>query len=228
METKYTELSLIEQHRLQQVASTGQLKPRQRTSTEETFDAHPIYTPLPLPEIRIEAVPDAFEEQDLGLRRVESDAFSFIHGEEDTIDTRDFARDDVENQVGRRSKRASWLERPAFTRAKTEGTSSESRFQDLFRTTSEQPHSSQTRLQDLFRTTADQPAHPLRRVKKGLLETGGARGWGPERAAAEIAQEGEFSNQARTPRKLQKKRGSRSSLRNVFYSAVGHSDKASR
>lgn len=216
METKSTELSLIEQHRLQQVASTGQLKPRQRTSTDEPFLIH---TPMQLPTIRIESASDDFEEQDLGLRRLGSDAFSFVHGE-DTIDTRDFARDDVESQASRKTKRASWLVRPTFTRSKTEGNASQSRLQDLFRATTEQPQRSPW-------ITAD--AHPLRRVKKGLLRTDEARRSEPGLPAAEVAQDGESSNQARTPRKLQRKKresGSRSSLRNVFYSAIGHGSEA--
>jgi len=220
IETKSTELSIIEQHRLQQVASTGQLKPRQPRSTEEPFDSRLIHSPIHPPEIRVEAVPDDFEEQDLGLRRVGSDSFSFVHGEEDTIDTRDFARDDVETQASRKARRTSWLVRPPFNRAKTEESPSPPRLHGLFRTATEHPLPSPSPMAD---------RHPLRRVKKGLLERGEPGRTGSGHEAAETARQGGLADQPRTAKKLQKKQrdaGSRSSLRSVFYSAVGHGDQA--
>lgn len=224
IETRSTELSLIEQHRLHQAASTGQLKPRHRPSSEEPFDPRLTCSPMQLPEIRVQAVPDHFEEQDLGLRRVESDSFSFVHGEPDMIDTRDFAKDVAETQAKDKMRKISWLVRPPFIRAKTEGSSSLPRSQNLYHTTTEQPSST---------TAPETPeTHRLRRVKKGLFRSAEVR-WEDsiDPPTVEDVGRGETSNQPRTPKKLQKKqserreRESRSSLRNVFYSAVGHSDR---
>lgn len=218
IETKHTELSLIEQRRLQQVASTGQLRPRRPPSSEEPFDPHLLAFHAQLPEIRVEPVADYLEEHDLGSGRPESDSFSFIHGQEDTIDVMDFASNEVlDTQGTSRSKRVTWLERPSFTRARTDGVFSEARPHYLLRTITDQPKSSSI-----------MSSHPLRRVKKGLLRPEGALQGEPGYGAGRpYMQHGEASALPRARKKLQKKQGDKASktyLRNVFSSAAGRGD----
>ena len=147
VETGDSEFSALEQHRLHQVASTGQLKRRlRRLSTEQRDkDNSP---PPEVPQIRLVEVIDDHEEHDLGLLRTESDTFSFVEGRLDEIDTRDFAFN-PDNQSPTQLTKSRRFSRPDFFRARTEPPSGQTRLGSLFRSITHQMPVTNTSTPDL-------------------------------------------------------------------------------
>lgn len=211
-DTRETELSHLEQHRLQQVASTGQLKPRRRLSYSDNHERLPH---LRLPKIRIEDVSvDGDGEQDLGLVGMvsDNDAYSFVQGEDDVID---IAASSMSSPSTPKNKKR--FSRAGMSRSTTEPFLTQSPFSKLFRTVTQQPLGSSAVVQ--------QEAHPLRRVEGGLLRNEAPQVSGPPQGRSEEAPE-TVEITAMPPRqkkKLQKGKqkadASQTSLRQLFKGA---------
>lgn len=208
VDTRTSELSNIEQHRLQQVASTGQLKPRHApqlgTPKPEDVDNVP-----PIPQIRLQQISDNLEEQDLGLLRTDTRAYSFEEGRPDTLHS--MGTPPVADTQDNTKK--SHLRRPYFARIQTEPLGYRPSMTDLFRTPTWQPQQ------------ADYAGlHPLKRVKARLGRESADKFQAVQTyVTADIALRSNqelASTSRRTPRKLQKKeRTSQSSLRQKFMAA---------
>jgi len=216
VETGDSEFSALEQHRLHQVASTGQLKRRlRRLSTEQRDkDTSP---PPEVPQIGLVEVIDDHEEHDLGLLRTESDTFSFVEGRPDEIDTRDFASS-PDNQSPTQSAKSRRFSRPEFFRARTEPAPGQTRLGNLFRSMT-----NQIPPQD---TTAFGLAHDLENGYRDFVtEAGPGKATStPDLQTHDTARRYSASSASgRTPRKLRKQKrvgSAGSSLRQSFLAAV--------
>jgi hypothetical protein len=211
VDSRTSELSTIEQHRLQQVASTGKLKPR-RTHQPGISKLEDEQSVPPLPQIRLQQVNDDLREQDLGQMHHDADRFSFVEGEEDilpiTFKPSSPLRTSIEQEKETRTGR------PYFARVRTEPTGNHSSFVNLFRAATHQPQ--QMDYAGL---------HPLRRVKARLGREESSELQGVQTyVTADVAMRSNpdlTSTSTRPPRRLQKKeRASQSSLRQKFMTAM--------
>ena len=216
VETGDSEFSALEQHRLHQVASTGQLKPRYRRRSAEQRDRDPS-PPPEVPQIRLVEVIDDHEEHDLGLLRTESDTFSFVEGRVDEIETRDFAFSQ-ENQSLIYSTKSRRFSRPDFFRARTEPAPGQRRLGSLFRSITQQVPVTNTTMSDLDRGAGGGSSNLASNIR--LAKTTSTPDFRPHDTRR---QHSGASSRGTTPRKLRKQKrvgSSGSSLRQSFLAAV--------
>jgi len=207
VETEDSEFSALEQHRLHQVASTGQLKRRLRRLSTEHRDKDNS-PPPEVPQIRLVEVIDDHEEHDLGLLRTESDTFSFVEGRLDEIDARDFAFN-PDNQSPTQSAKSRRFSRPNFSRARTEPAPGQTRLGSLFRSITHQMPVADT---TIFDVADDVELEPAKATSTLDLRTHDMLG-----------RQSGSSASGRTPRKLRKQKrvgSAGSSLRQSFLAAV--------
>jgi len=216
VETGDSEFSALEQHRLHQVASTGQLKRRYWRSSAEQHDKDSS-PPPEVPQIRVVEVIDDHEEHDLGLLRTESDTFSFIEGRPDEVDTIDFAFN-PDNQSSTQTAKPSRFSRPDFFRARTEPAPGQTRLGNLFRSVTHQTSVSNTTMHDLERDAGGGPNDLA--PDPGLAKATST----PELQTHDMTRRHSGSSASvGTPRKLRKQKrvgSASSSLRQSFLAAV--------